>query len=187
MDQLIASVLVLNRNYIPIDTTSARDAITLLYKGVAKSVSDDFQAFNFEEWIEYSKTQDKPKVSSAKLTIVIPDTILITNYADYPHRKIVLKYSRRNVFLRDSLRCQYCGHKFSIDELTIDHVIPKSKGGKNTYENVVSSCRVCNNKKKDKYLEESNMKLLSIPSAPNWYHKLKNHANWAKFFKEHNG
>lgn len=184
MEFLSASVLVLNKNYIPIDTCSARDAIVLVYKGAAKVVNQEYQAFDFKEWEKYSKENPGDKINSPTTSIIVPDTILVMNYADYPKRRIILKYSRRNVFMRDHLTCQYCGKKGTVDTLTIDHIVPKSKGGLNTYENVVSACKPCNNKKRDRYLSESGMKLLSTPIAPNWYNKVRNHNSWEKFFME---
>lgn len=183
-EQLLTnSVLVLNRNFIPIDTCSVREAIILLYKESAKVVDKEYNSFFFKEWIEYSSDIDGPKIHSPTITILVPEIITILGYTEYPYRNIILRYSRKNVFFRDALTCQYCNKKYPLGELTIDHVIPKSKGGKNVYENVVSACKVCNNRKRDRTPEESGMIPLNRPVTPSWYSKVRNHMNWSKIFQ----
>lgn len=182
-ESLGSSVLVLNRHYIPVDTTAARDAVVMLYKGTAKAVNKDYQAFTFEQWVDYSTYCEGQKIHSPSISILIPDTILVPSYSDYPIHNIILRYSRRNVFLRDNMKCQYCGERGTYDSLTIDHIVPKSKGGPNTYENVVSACKACNNQKRDRTPEESGMIPMTVPTTPSWYSKVRNNPTWLKFFK----
>jgi len=73
---------------------------------------------------------------------------------------------RHNIIWRDQNQCQYCGNKFCIENLTIDHIIPRSKGGKNTWKNLVAACKKCNQKKGDKTPEQANMVLIRVPYKP---------------------
>jgi 5-methylcytosine-specific restriction endonuclease McrA len=73
-----------------------------------------------------------------------------------------------NIYARDNYRCQYCGLKCTIDELTYDHVVPRSKGGRTTWENIVSACYLCNRRKANRTPVEAGMKLLSVPARPTW-------------------
>ena len=79
-----------------------------------------------------------------------------------------VKFNRLNVFYRDSFTCQYCNTKFKPHELTLDHVIPKSKGGKSSWENIVCACAPCNNKKADYLMDECGMKPIKKPKEPKW-------------------
>jgi len=79
-----------------------------------------------------------------------------------------VKFSRVNIYARDQYRCQYCGVKCSIDELTYDHVIPRSRGGRTTWENIVSCCYECNAVKANRTPAEACMKLLALPKRPTW-------------------
>jgi len=92
-----------------------------------------------------------------------PSVIRLSNYIKVPYKKIEL--SRKNVLRRDEYCCQYCGKKET--DLTIDHIIPKSRGGVDSWENLVAACKKCNNKKGNRTPEEANMKLIKIPRRPN--------------------
>ena len=78
----------------------------------------------------------------------------------------VVRFSRKNVYLRDNHRCQYCGVQYSDHELTLDHVVPRVDGGKTTWTNVVTACAACNLRKADRLLEETHMRLLRPPRPP---------------------
>ena len=107
---------------------------------------------------EYEETINSPSIS-----IRLPSVIALKEY------KISKKdpaFTRFNVFLRDNFSCQYCGDIFTSNELTFDHVIPKSKGGETKWENVVAACAKCNLKKSDLLLKEVNMKLIKKPFTP---------------------
>jgi 5-methylcytosine-specific restriction endonuclease McrA len=94
-----------------------------------------------------------------------PAVIILNSYVS--KRKFTLPCNRKNVFWRDNYICQYCGNKFSYGKLTMDHVIPKSKGGHRTWTNIVSSCGKCNNKKGNKTPKDANMYPLTEPKMPN--------------------
>jgi len=95
-----------------------------------------------------------------------PAVIVLKNYV----RSRFMSYNcnRRNVVWRDKNTCQYCGNKFTFSELTMDHVIPKSRGGEKSWNNIVASCKKCNSKKGDKTPEEVRMPLIKKPTVPRW-------------------
>ena len=134
-------VLVLNNNYMPINICSWRRAIVLLLKERAESL------------------EQSQHVIHARY--VLPYVIRLFRYVPLPYNDIVM--SRKNILLRDNFRCQYCGKN---GNLTLDHVIPKSRGGRDHWENVVVSCVRCNNRKGDKTPEEAGLRLLSTPYRP---------------------
>ena len=133
--------LVLNSDYLPINVTSLNKAFKLVYKGKAEIVESEGEINNKHKR---------------------PSIIRLYKYVNLPYRKLVL--SKDNIFRRDEHSCVYCG---GSSNLTIDHIIPKSKGGLNTWENLATCCFRCNAYKKDKTLEESNMTLLIKPIKPN--------------------
>lgn len=106
-------------------------------------------------------------VSSPSKTFALPAVMRLRQYIR-PYLSMSVRLSRQNIFLRDSHICQYCLEKFSEKKLTIDHVVPLSKGGKHEWTNVVTACSRCNNKKGDKSLEKANLRLLRRPEKPNW-------------------
>ncbi len=133
-------VLVLNATYEPIHVCVARRALILLLKGVAAA----------EELSMY-------EVHSATRAISLPSVIRLLEYRRIPRQTRAL--SRKNILLRDRHTCQYCECTFSPADLTLDHVIPRSRGGSGTWENLVTSCRRCNNRKGDRLPEEAGMHL----------------------------
>jgi 5-methylcytosine-specific restriction endonuclease McrA len=100
------------------------------------------------------------------MAIAIPEIMVLIKYNRLPTRDV--KFSRENVFHRDKHTCLYCGQVFPIMSLTIDHIHPKSKGGKTTWDNVASACKPCNNYKDNKTLAEAGMKLTKKPVKPTW-------------------
>lgn len=137
-------VLVLNASYEPINTISARRAMTMITKGVAL--------------VELPSSEI---LHTDKINLQIPSVIRLRVYRRVP--KISRLATRKGVLLRDRSMCQYCGQKLLGRQLTLDHVIPQSRGGPGTWENLVSSCFPCNNKKADRTPEEAGMQLLQKP------------------------
>jgi 5-methylcytosine-specific restriction endonuclease McrA len=113
---------------------------------------------------EIVSKRDGINIRSVNHLMPYPSVIRLVSYIRVPYRKIEL--SRRNIHYRDNFKCQYCGAK--AKELTIDHIIPKSKGGDDSWENLVTACKPCNNKKGDSTPEESGMRLLNKPYRPNY-------------------
>ena len=156
---LNADVLVLNSGFIPIRITSAKDAICLITADKAIPV------------IEENKFARSPSIS-----IRIPSVISITGYNKLPKRKVT--FSKLNIIYRDNMICQYCGKRFTIKNLTVDHVIPGSRWeeitntslrtGYSSWLNMVCACKWCNNEKGSKLLKELNWKILNKPAEPEY-------------------
>ncbi len=193
---LNSQVLVLNKNYVPINIVTVREAIKKLVKGRAEVVSIEdtaYTGYNFDSWIEMSflKSQfglesNEEIIGNEEFSIVAPTIIRVLNY-DKSYQQQV-RFSRRNVFIRDKNICQFCGKKFPLDELTWDHVIPRARGGSTSWENIVCSCYKCNNKKGCRTPEEAGMKLLHKPIKPNVFitfevpiEGIKKYKSWDKF------
>ena len=117
----------------------------------------------------------------------IPSVIVLHDYVrKFPFR---LSCNRRNVFWRDKNHCQYCGGVFKLEDLTMDHVNPKSKGGDKSWENIVTSCKCCNSKKRDRTPKEAKMPLIKKPHSPrvnllDLNRNIPIHNDWKIFFKE---
>lgn len=143
-DKILSQVLVLNASFEPIQISTARRAMTLIAKGAAivQEPSKDF-------------------LRSGRVAFPLPSVIRLLSYRRVPrHSRAV---SRKGIFLRDGHRCQYCRDEFVGNKLTLDHVIPKSRGGKNDWGNMVAACFDCNNKKSDRTPDEAGMPLAMRP------------------------
>jgi 5-methylcytosine-specific restriction endonuclease McrA len=141
--------LLLNQGYEPVGTISWQRAICLLTLGKVEVVE------------EYDRD-----VRSVYLVIKMPAVVRLISRLR--RRKQRVKFSRQNVLARDRWRCQYCGQKKKTAELTYDHVIPRSRGGKTCWENIVTACQDCNARKGDRTPEQAGMKLRSRPERPTW-------------------
>lgn len=157
--------LVLNRRWQPIRQTTVREAVTLLAKGSAEAVSDDFQTHDFDSWARIAARPDRPVLRTVRLRIEAPMVVRLNGYDRLPGRAAV--FSRRNIFKRDRSCCQYCGVQIRRpDEVTIDHVLPRSRGGRSTWENCVLACLACNGRKANRTPAEARMTLIRTPAAP---------------------
>ncbi|MCA9410876.1 MAG: HNH endonuclease [Candidatus Omnitrophica bacterium] len=164
---LTQPTLVLNRSWQAICTTSVRHAIVLLYRGRAKVISPDtYELHDIDSWADLSKIKSGPKVHGVSFSMPVPEVVILTGCDVYPKPKVV--FSRRNIFKRDRFTCQYCGSHPKMIELTIDHVLPKSRRGRSTWENCVVSCRDCNEKKGNRTPTEAGLVLKSTPKRPAW-------------------
>ena len=141
----MGQVLVLNASYEPLNVCTLRRAHVLVFKGKAEVIED----------------LERP-LRSATSTFPWPHVIRLLQYVRVP-RSLRRKISRRVLFARDGWRCQYCG---SVGKLTLDHVVPRSRGGDSVWENVVASCAPCNMRKGDRLPEEVRMHLLAAPRPP---------------------
>ena len=160
------SVLVLNRHYQPVHVTSAKRAFTLLYAGVARVIAPDYSTFDFESWAALGVTSGQDAVQTIGRMIAIPRVIILQVYDRLPKQKI--RFSRHNIYTRDDNTCQYCARLFPRTELNLDHVIPRARGGRTTWENVVCCCVPCNLRKGCRLPEEAGMRLLKTPARPRW-------------------
>lgn len=164
-------VLVLNRFWQPVQTCSARRALKLLCLGHAQVLQthgeEKFRTHDFSSWLEYSsEVPDEELVHSVSIALGIPRIVILAYYDKYPRMHVRL--TRRNVFLRDRFTCQYCSAVLPEPKLNLDHVLPRDKGGRMTWENIVTSCIRCNTRKANKLPEEANMHPLRKPVVPRW-------------------
>ncbi|CAM4525509.1 MULTISPECIES: HNH endonuclease [Myxococcus] len=159
-----SAVLVLNRYYQPVHVTSVKRAFSLLYLGVAKAIDSQYRLYEFADWAELSATQDC--ITTIERTIRVPRVLVLSAYDHLPRGRV--RFSRLNIYARDNDTCQYCGKNLPRSELNLDHVMPRTQGGKTTWENVVCSCVPCNLRKGGRTPEQAHMKLLKKPVRPRW-------------------
>lgn len=162
--------LVLNKSWTPIQTISMKRAVTLVFAEKARIIDPNanFQTYSWDEWAELKPTEDEDFIKAANDIYRAPLVILLLDYNKYPERTV--NFSRRNIYRRDGFTCQFCGDKPGTERLNIDHVIPRSQGGKTSWENCVISCISCNTKKSNRTPEQCGMKLLKKPEKPRWIH-----------------
>jgi len=178
MSLLNESVLILNKYFLAIQVTTARDAVIALTAERAKVVDKEYVTYTWPEWVNKSHELEKERdgilkdypgvLRSPSIRVIVPQVILAPD-CEFNNPTIrTIRYSRRNVYQRDKYVCQYCGKKCKKTELTLDHVVPKSQGGKSEWTNVVTCCLYCNSKKEDKSLRELGWKLIGKPKRPKW-------------------
>ena len=165
--------LVLNKSWVPVRVISGIDAICKVANRKAKCLTQDYSLCEFETWINNwsdltSISVDKKErlIRTPRFNIVVPEIIVLNSYNGYV--KLTVRLTRKNIYERDDYTCQYCGRKMKTQLLNFDHILPSSRGGKTTWENIVTSCIKCNNKKSNKTLEESGLKLIRKPHKPSW-------------------
>jgi 5-methylcytosine-specific restriction endonuclease McrA len=163
---LSTQVLVVNRSMQAVHITSARRAFVLLYTDVAKAIDGSWMSHDFRAWTQVPPVEGEPSLGTSRGPMRIPRVVQLIDYDRMPRASVRL--SRRNIFLRDAYTCQYCARRSSARDLNLDHVMPRSRGGPTTWENVVCSCRVCNLEKGGRTPAEAGMKLLRKPSRPRW-------------------
>jgi len=172
-DPLSASVLVLNRFYLAIHVINVRRAFSLLCRELAEVIhfeEGQYANYDFDSWREVSELKAQFKaphedwVRSVNFEIQVPRVIRLLGYDRLP--KQTIRFNRRNIFARDSNRCQYCGKKFPTSELSLDHVIPRSQGGDTSWDNIVCCCVRCNVRKGGRTPDEAHMKLTRPPIKP---------------------
>jgi len=180
-----SNVLVLNCSFFPVNVTTVKHAFCMLYRGVAKAVDSQYKTFDYESWSQIAVEKREEAIGLVNRLIKIPWVITLVAYDRIP--KTQVRFTRANIYARDRNICQYCGKTFSRNELSIDHVIPRSYGGKSVWENVVCCCFNCNKKKGGKTPKQAGMKLLALPHKPRWtplnkvsFHDLKR-KEWLPF------
>src|SRR5881227_3315077 len=141
---LLSPVLVLNASYEPINVCAARRALVLVLKGVAMTEEENGHFLH-----------------AARVAMRVPSVIRLLEYRRIPHQSRAL--SRKNILLRDRNTCQYCGEVMASGELTLDHVIQRSRGGASAWENLVACCHPCNRHKGNQFPPEAGMKLMREP------------------------
>ncbi len=161
-----SAVLVLNRHFQPVHITNAKRAFSLLYQGVACALDRQFRSFDFEMWAELSAEMDDDVLHTVSRAIRVPRVIVLQIYDRIPKTKV--RFSRHNIYMRDGNTCQYCGRAMPRTELNLDHIVPRSQGGRTTWENVVCCCVDCNLAKGARTPDQAGVKLLKPPVRPRW-------------------
>ena len=170
---LDASVLVLNKFYMAVHVIPVRRAFCLLFKELAEVITLDdgrYTSYDFNSWREVSEARsefrgpDDDYIRTVQFEIQVPRVIRLLAFDRLPRAKV--KFNRRNIFARDGNRCQYCGTKFPTSELSLDHVLPRSRGGQATWDNIVCACVKCNVRKGGRTPREANMRLVQEPVKP---------------------
>lgn len=179
-DKLDRTVLVLNKCFNPTYLTTVKDSLILLISEKAVILDESYQHYNFEDWLIYSEEEPESNlVHTPTMKIKIPSVIRLLDYEDVQSH--LISFSRENLYARDGYKCQYCGKAFSRKELTIDHIIPKSRKTDfnmtmeeiRAWTNITTACAKCNMKKGNKTPEEAYMPLLSQPKKPKWTNQVR--------------
>jgi len=170
-DLFSKKVLVLDKTYQPMRIVDLRGAIYLVFREAANVIDSDYNVFDLREWITHSEIRmtidsDFKALRSVDSAFGVPDVLIMRHYKQKQIRQSIC--TKKNVNFRDLNICQYCQVKLTYRESTIDHVVPVCKGGGLTWGNVVTACRSCNNKKGDKDLDKSGMKLYNDPKPLFW-------------------
>ncbi len=170
---LDAKVLVLNKMYMAVRVITARRAFVLLTRETAEVIHADdgsYANYDFSTWAELSELRKEFEpdrydwVKTVRFDIAVPRIIRLVGYDKLPKQRV--KLNRRNLFARDHNRCQYCGKHHHTSELSIDHVIPRTQDGPDTWENLVCACTSCNSRKGGRTPKQANMKLIKEPIRP---------------------
>lgn len=184
---LTRPTLVLNRNWQPVQVATVARALVLLYRETARVVDpDDYQTYNWDSWARLQPRPDELFVQGVGFELRVPEVVTLVKFDRQP--RTVVTFSRRNIFRRDRYTCQYCGVQPGSDELTVDHVQPRSRGGVSSWENCVLSCMKCNTVKADRTPPEAHMKLRKPPIRPVWKPLYARHhariESWSKFVSQ---
>jgi 5-methylcytosine-specific restriction endonuclease McrA len=184
---LARPTLVLNRNWQPVNVTPVARALVMVWNATARVVDPaDYQVYNWADWARLSPPAGEPFVQAVTRRLRVPEVVTLLAYDRLPTATV--SFSRRNIFKRDHYACQYCGVQPGSEELTIDHVVPRARGGLSTWENCVLACMSCNKRKADRLPDEVGMRLRRRPFRPTWKPLYADHqiriASWAKFISE---
>jgi len=160
-------VLVLNKHWTPVHVTAVRHALALVYAERAQIVCPEtFRPYSFPAWVERGILNGTPHIRGVSFEIEAPEVVVLGRYSRVPPRGVV--FNRRNLHRRDDDTCQYCGVRIAPERLTIDHVVPLSRGGNTGWSNCVLACHRCNGRKANQTPKEARMRLLKSPAQPSW-------------------
>ena len=179
--------LVLNRNWQPVNIASVARALTLVWNESARVVDpESYQLYDWQDWAAMTPQDDQPFIRTVSTRLRVPEIVALITFDRLPQS--VVTFSRRNIFKRDRYTCQYCGHQPQPDDLTIDHVVPRSQGGMSTWENCVLACVICNHKKANRTPSQAGIRLRKHPVRPEWNPVYSQHAvrveSWSKFISQ---
>jgi hypothetical protein len=190
---LDAPVLALNRNFTALRVVDVKRAVGLLFTGAAEVVDCEdkhFATYDFSTWRELSELKAQLErerhawMGLVKGELAVPSVIRLLKSDKFRRTRVPL--SRRNIYLRDRNICQYCGKKFPTSELSLDHIVPRSRGGGSSWTNLVCACTSCNSRKAARTPGEAGMKLIRVPQVVKEASQLirVQHASWSHFVSE---
>ena len=160
-------ILQLNKSWLPIHVTTARDVLMDLCGGSCRVLdTQTYALYNWEQWISLPFEDNKSFVQSVKFRICVPEIVVLTEYNHVPRFEV--KLNMKNIWLRDGGRCQYSGRRLSLKDATKDHILPESRGGGTVWDNIVTCCSDINKKKANRTPKEAGLNLLSVPRKPQW-------------------
>jgi 5-methylcytosine-specific restriction endonuclease McrA len=179
--------LVLNRSWQPVHVATVARALVLLYTETARAVDPDtYRMYTWDDWAKLAPDRDEPFIRAVSMRIRVPEVVTLTQFDRVPGGSVT--FSRRNLFKRDRYSCQYCGARPGPEELTIDHVTPRSQGGVTSWENCVLACVECNRRKADRKPRDVGLRLKKKPAQPRWNpiyaHSDVRIESWSKFISE---
>ncbi len=184
---LTRPTLVLNRNWQPVGVATVARSLILVYSDNARIVDPhDYRLYTWADWSELRPGEGESFVQTLRYKLRVPEVVTLVRYDRVPANSVT--FSRRNIFKRDRYTCQYCGVQPGSEELTIDHVLPRSRGGPSSWDNCVLACVACNKRKADRTPEEARLRLAHPPVRPQWrpYYaeQATRIASWSKFLSE---
>ncbi|MDP0499234.1 MAG: HNH endonuclease [Verrucomicrobiota bacterium JB022] len=168
-------VLVLNRNWQAVNIIGVRRAFTLLWQDHARVINTfdgQFLPLSTVDWLEFSEAAASRNLKGAewvrtiRRSILMPKVLLLNDFDRLPITEV--KFNRQSVFERDNFTCQYTGQTFRAKDLTLDHVIPRERGGRTSWENIVTCSREINARKANRLPHEAGLRLIRKPSRPKW-------------------
>jgi 5-methylcytosine-specific restriction endonuclease McrA len=174
---------------MPIRVASVKRCLKLIFGDKASIVDPaDYSVYSWLEWADLDATGDEYVLTTTRANVKVPEVIVLSK-----HDKVYIKdlrLTKRNIYIRDRYKCQYTGKQLKFDEANIDHVIPRSRGGKNTWSNLVVCTKEINSMKGDRTPAEAGLKLIKKPvkPSPDGPHKLMDPKfnmpeSWSKFIK----
>jgi 5-methylcytosine-specific restriction endonuclease McrA len=191
---LTYKVLVLNRLWQAVNIVGVQRAFGLLLQDHAQVIytgDSSFQVMDSTQWLKLSAVEspreNEAYIQTVRLRVRVPKVLLLREYDKLPVQEV--RFNRDNLFERDDYRCQYCGNHFPDDQLNMDHVIPRDKGGRTSWENIVTSCIPCNSRKANRLPHQASMYLKKKPERPRWRPFIsslmdqKYDADWDHFIK----
>jgi len=192
MQALSKPVLILNKSWVAIRVRSVRRVLSLIFREKAVIVDanlDHYPTYAWEEWEKVPVNGGDIFIRTTSGKIKVPEIVVLSHYNKIPHYDV--KLTKKNVFIRDSYRCQYTGETLDKKDADIDHVVPTSRGGKTEWSNLVVSSKKINRMKADKALHEVGLQLKKIPKKPSSQDLIidprKPHPkSWEKFIKTKN-
>jgi 5-methylcytosine-specific restriction endonuclease McrA len=188
MSALNKVVMVLNKSWMPIRIVPTYRAITLVFAGKASAIDvNDWSVYDWKNWSERSLSENPyGSISTSSCDIEIPEIIVLSTYNKVFRKDVRL--TKRNIYIRDGYRCQYTGKQIKESDADIDHVKPRSKGGANSWSNMVVCTKAINRMKADRTPEQAGLKLIRKPKKPDTDRmlidpKVKILNSWNKFIK----